>query len=304
MKIQLVILFVLHLLVIDLCAQNPSWISNTGSMNYTFGKYSLEGYNEQAYLWQDALLKGNVQSCTISEKVLDSRLMEGSVHGKYYEKISYNMEFKYNESKQLEQLLVNHVDIKYKSPKTIKNIRKESLSWVLDRLKIRAYWVDGTCEYLVNYVYNDAGQIKKEEWSSIYQFAEEVNIFPLEVLYEYQKNGAYTITGSYKEGFDSEEGILKYRLEFNEKGLLLKRTLYNRALKRRQENVPSKLETFVYTYNAEGYLSSMTSINGDRTKVHSYKYLNKDSLGNWQIQQVYDDKEVLLFEMERMIDYR
>jgi len=305
MKIQLVILFVTFFLSVDLSAQNPTWISNRGSMNYAFNKYSHAGYNEQAYLWQDALLKGNIKACTISEKVLDSTLVGGSVYGIHYEKKSYNMEFKYKDENQLEQLLINEVYIKYKSPKTVKNIRKESFSWILDQLKIRAYWVDGACKYLVNYVYNDIGQVKKEEWSSIYQSAEEVNIFPFEVLYDYQKNGAYTVTGILKENDASEGGVLKYLLEFNEKGQLLKRTLFNRALIRQQESISSKIEIFVYTYNEEGYLNSMTSTNGDDApKTHYYKYIEEDDFGNWQIQQVFDDKKVLLFEMERTIDYR
>lgn len=98
---------------------------------------------------------------------------------------------------------------------------------------------------------------------------------------------------------------MKYLLEFNEEGQLIKRTLYSRELKRRQENIPSKLETFVYAYNKEGYMSSMTVTNGnDVARVHCYKYTNEDKFGNWQIQQVYDNKKNLLFEMERILTYK
>ena len=223
----------------------------------------------------------------------------------YYGRVSYNMEFKYNVKKQLEQLIINGVNVKYESPRTLSNIRKESLTWVLGQLQTRAYWVDEEYAYLINYIYNDAGQIKKEHWGSLYQRTQKINIFPFEVLYEYKKNGAYTVRGSLKEEFDSEKGILKYIWEFNEKGQLLKRTLYNRALRSREEDILAKEEIFVYTYDEEGYLSFMTSTNGDDApKVHYYKYINEDDFGNWQIQQVFDDKKVLLFEMERTIDYR
>lgn len=305
MKIQLFFLFLTLFLSINLWAQNPTWINERGSMNYSFSKYSMEGYNEQAYLWQDALLKGAVQTCTISEKITDAIMVADSKYATYYGKLSYNMEFIYNDKKQLEQLIVNDEDIKYKSPKTVKNIRKESLSWVLDQLHTRAYWSNGKCDYLVNYIYNDAGQIKKEHWGSISQVAPKVYIFPFEVLYDYKKEGGYTVTGTFKEDFDSKKGILKYILEFDEKGYLVKRTLYNKELKSRQENMPSKLETFVYIYNHKGYLTSMISKNGDNVpKVHCYKYIKEDQFGNWQIQQVYDDKKTLLFEMERILTYK
>ncbi len=305
MKIQLAILFFTLFLSVDLFAQNPTWISNRGSMNYTFNKYDIEGYNEQAYLWQDALLKGGVQSCIISEIVDDSILIVDSKYGMYYDKLSYNMEFVYDDDNQLNQLIINDENIKYKSPKSITNIRKESLSWVLGQLQTRAYWLNDECNYIVNYGYNDAGQVEKEQWSFIYQSAQEVNIFPFEILYEYKKKGGHTITGIFKKTFESEKGITKYLLEFNEQGRLIKRTLYNRELRSREENVSSKLETFVYMYNEEGYLTSMASTKGtDATVVHCYKYINEDHFGNWQIQQVFDDKKTLLFEMKRNIKYR
>lgn len=128
MKGQLFFLFLTFFLTGYLFAQNPTWISDRGSLNYSFSKYSLEGYNEQAYLWQDALLKGNVQACVISERFTDSMLVMDSNYGMYYGRLSYNMEFRYNDEKQLEQLIINDKDIKHKSPITLKNIRKESLS--------------------------------------------------------------------------------------------------------------------------------------------------------------------------------
>jgi hypothetical protein len=304
MKILLTTLFITLFLSVDLFAQNLTWISGSGSMNDAFNKYSHAGYNEQAYLWQDALLKGDVETCIISENITDSLIAANSKHGMDLARFSYNMEFVYNLNKQLEQLIINDEEVEYKMPKTIKNIRKESFTWVLTKLNTKAYWLNDECEYIINYIYNDAGQIKEEQWSSIYQYAQKVNIFPFEVLYDYKADGGYTVTGTFKEEFDSEEGILKYLWEFNEKGQLIKRTLYNRELRSRKDNDPTKLETFAYIYNEEGYLTSMTTTNERKgTQTHFYKYIKEDKFGNWRIQQVYDDKHTLLFEMKREIRY-
>lgn len=305
MKIVLTTLFCTLLFLVNTFAQNPTWISNRGSMNDGFSKYSHEGYNEQAYLWQDALLKGNVQTCIIAENITDSLIAASGSHGKYLGWLSYNMEFVYNLNKQLEQLIINDEDIEYKTPKTIKNIRKESFTWALKKLQTRAYWLKDECKYLINYIYNDAGQIKKEQWGSIYAYAQKISVFPFEVLYDYKTDGSYTVKGVFKEDFDSEEGILKYLWEFNEKGQLIKRTLYNRELKDRTDNDLTKVETFAYVYNEAGYLTSMTTTNERKgTQTHFYKYVKEDKFGNWTIQQVLDDEENLLFEMKREILYK
>jgi hypothetical protein len=305
MKILLTTLFCTLLFFVNAFAQNPTWINQNGSMNYGFSKYSHVGYNEQAYLWQDALLNGDVHTCIISENITDSLIAANSKHGMDLARFSYSMEFAYNLNKQLEQLIINNEDIEYKTPKTIKNIRKESFTWALKKLQTRAYWLNDECEYIINYIYNDAGQIKEEEWSSIYQYAQKINIFPFEVLYNYKTDGSYTVKGVLKDDFDSEEGILKYLWEFDEKGQLIKRTLYNRELRDRKNNAPTKVEIFAYTYNEEGYLASMTTTNERKgTQTHFYKYIKEDKFGNWRIQQVYDDKQVLLFEMSRKIRYK
>lgn len=305
MKTLLTTLFYTLLFFTNTFAQNPTWISGSGSMNHMFNRYSHGGYNEQAYLWQDALLKGNVQTCIISENITDSLIAANSKYGQYLGWLSYNIEFVYNPNKQLEQLIINDEDIEYKTPKTIKNIRKESFTWALTKLNTKAYWLNDACEYIINYIYNDAGQIKAEQWSSIYQSAQKINVFPFEVLYDYKTDGGYTVKGIFKEDFDSEEGILKYLWEFNEKGQLIKRTLYNRELRSRKENDSTKLETFTYVYNEEGHLTSMTSTNERKgTETHFYRYIKEDKFGNWSIQQVFDDKQIFLFEMRREISYR
>ncbi len=305
MKILWTIIFSTLFLSVDLFAQNPTWINGSGSMNYAFNKYSHAGYNEQAYLWQDALLKGEVQTCIISEHITDSLIAANSKYGMDLARFSYNMEFVYNLNKQLEQLIINNEDIEYKTPKTIKNIRKESFTWALTKLNTKAYWLKDECEYIINYIYNDAGQIKAEQWSSIYQSAQKINVFPFEVLYDYKTDGSYTVKGVFKEEFDSEEGILKYLWEFDTKGQFIKRTLYNRELRDRKDNDPTKVETFAYVYNEAGYLTSMTTNNeGKGNQTHFYKYIKEDKFGNWTIQQVYDDKKTLLFEMARQIIYK
>jgi hypothetical protein len=305
MKILLTTLFCTFLFLVNIFAQNPTWGNQDGSMNYGFSKYSHGGYNEQAYLWQDALLKGDVRTCIIAENITDSLMAVSVNNGKYLGWLSYNMEFVYNLNKQLEQLIINDEAIQYKTPKTIKNIRKESFTWALAKLHIRAYWIKDECSHLINYIYNDAGQIKEEQWEVISDYAQKISISPFEVLYDYKTDGSYTVKGVFKEEFDSEEGILKYLWEFNEKGQLIKRTLYNRELKDRKDNDPVKVEIFAYTYNEEGYLASMTLINEDKgTQTHFYKYIKEDKFGNWRIQQVYDDKQVLLFEMSREIRYK
>lgn len=293
------------LFLVNTFAQNPTWISNNGSMNDGFSKYSHGGYNEQAYLWQDALLKGDVHTCIIAENITDSLIAVNVKYGQYLGRLSYNIEFVYNLNKQLEQLIINDEDIEYKTSKTIKNIRKESFTWALTKLQTRAYWIKDECKYLINYIYNDAGQIKKEQWGSIYAYAQKITVFPFEVLYDYKTDGSYTVKGVFKEDFDSEEGILKYLWEFNEKGQLIKRTLYNRELKSRKDNDSTKVEAFAYAYNEEGYLTSMTTTNERKeTQTHFYKYIKEDKFGNWQIQQVFDDKNELLFEMKRQIIYK
>ena len=299
-------LIILNLLISfsNLFAQNPTWINQQGSMNYTFSKYSLEGYNELAYHWQSTLLKGDVQSCIISEKVTDASLVVSHKYKQYYGKISYNMEFAYNDFKQLKQLSVNQEKIEYKRPKTITNIRKESLSWRLGQLQTRAYWLEGECELFIQYFYDDQGRIQQEQWNSIYQSAQEIILFPFEVQYNYADNGFYTIKGVFKEDFDTKEGITKYLMEFNSTGQLIKRTIYNRDLRAKKPTETNDTEVYTYTYDKKGYLTAMTYQKGTNSATqHYYQYTNYDAMGNWQIQQVLNAKQEVLFEMERQLVY-